>query len=231
MSEKASLEELQDLLGYRFSDTAILARALVHRSLATESDDLDNETYEFLGDAVLDLVVSDMLMQAHPELNEGQLSRLRASVVNARHVTRVARRLGLGRWMRLGKGEEKSGGRDKERILSGCYEAVIGAVFLDGGYKSARNVVRPHFDAVVREGEPAETDYKTELQELTQRVYKIPPSYRVTGVTGPDHARLYKVEIGIAGKVLGTGEGTNRKSAEQMAAKAAFDAIEDQETD
>jgi len=231
MSDSASLEDLQQLLEYRFDDTSMLARALVHRSLATESDDLDNETYEFLGDAVLDLVVSDMLMQAHPGLNEGQLSRLRASVVNARHVSRVARRIGLGRWLRLGKGEEKSGGRDKERILCGCYEAVIGAVFLDGGYKAARNVVRPHFEAVVREGEPAETDYKTELQELTQRVYKVAPSYRVTGVSGPDHARLYKVEIGVAGTVLGAGEGSNRKSAEQMAAKVAFDAIESQEED
>jgi ribonuclease-3 len=216
------LASLESIVGHEFRDRRLLERALVHSSLGTEDGVGDNETLEFLGDAVLDLAVSEALMREHPSHDEGRLSRMRASLVNATSLARVAEALDLGAWLRLGRGEEGSGGRAKTSILASCFEAVIGAVFVDAGYDAAREVVVRHLGEALAEGIPAEPDYKTELQERVQEQLKITPTYRTVDVSGPHHARRYSAIVEVAGKVRGRGEGPSRKSAEQLAAREAL---------
>jgi len=215
------VESLEQALGYKFHDRTLLERALMHSSAATEEAAESNQTLEFLGDAVLDLAASDLIMRQHPGCTEGELTRMRAALVSARGLSHVARELDLGRWVRLGKGEARSGGKHKSRILADCYEAVVAAVFLDGGYPAARAVVERTFADQIANAVPSGTDYKTELQELTQRLYRTTPTYTVISVSGPDHARHYEVAIRLGSESLAQGEGPNRKSAEQMAAQAA----------
>jgi ribonuclease III len=216
-------------VGHQFADATLLERALVHDSLASESSVTSNETLEFLGDAVIHLVVAEELMRAYPEFDEGKLSRARASLVSTRTLAHVAATLDLGSLMRLGKGEEISGGRSKPKLLAACYEAVIGAVFRDGGYDVARAAVVRHFGEMISQ-ERADDDYKTRLQEISQSKYRATPSYRTIAVTGPDHARRYHAEVEVDGAVLGTGEGTSRKSAEQLAAAQALTHLQGQVT-
>lgn len=214
--------ELERTVGYRFKDRALLERALTHSSLGAESSAPDNETLEFLGDAVLDLAVSELLMVGHPDRREGDLSRMRASLVNTPTLAERAREIGLAAWLRLGKGEERSGGRTKERILASAYEALLGATFLDAGYQIARDCVARHFEAALANAPTGTVDYKTELQELTQLRFRSAPAYRVLAVSGPDHARRYEVEVSVDDKIRAAGSGTSRKSAEQMAARLAL---------
>jgi ribonuclease-3 len=222
--KRTELDELEEAIGFRFADRTLLERALVHRSARGEDRLDDNETLEFLGDAVLDLAISELLMQRHPDLDEGRLSRRRAALVSAAPLAELAAGLGLGDWLRLGKGEESNGGRVKKRILAGAYEALIGAVFLDGGYESGRKVVAAHFgERLMRDDEPL--DYKTELQELTQRRWRSVPSYRISEVTGPDHERLFDVEVEVDGRVVASGRAGTRKRAEQHAARQALAAL------
>jgi ribonuclease-3 len=205
-------------------DPALLERALTHRSYAYEHGGLPhNERLEFLGDAVLGLVVADALYTTHPELPEGQLAKLRASVVNARALADVARSLELGRWLRLGKGEEVTGGRDKVSILADTVEAVLGAVYLDRGVGGATVLVRRLFDplmeAASRRG--AALDWKTALQELTAGRGLGVPEY-VIAESGPDHSKSFTADAVVGAEVAGRGAGRSKKEAEQQAAEAAW---------
>ena len=208
-------------------DPDLLERALTHRSYAYEHGGLPhNERLEFLGDAVLGLIVADALYRSHPDYAEGQLAKLRASVVNARALADVARSLELGRWLRLGKGEEVTGGRDKNSILADTMEAVLGAVYLDRGLAGATVLVRRLFDplmeAASRQG--AALDWKTALQELTAAQGLGAPDYEI-GESGPDHAKRFTAAARVADAVRGEGEGRSKKEAEQQAAEAAWRAL------
>ncbi|MCU1673253.1 MAG: rnc [Frankiales bacterium] len=205
-------------------EPALLERALTHRSYAYEHGGLPtNERLEFLGDAVLGLVVTDALYNRHPDLAEGQLAKLRASVVNTRALAGVARSLELGRWLRLGKGEEVTGGRDKASILADTMEAIIGAVYLDRGIDGVTTMVRMLFDPLMRAAteDGAALDWKTSLQELTAARALGVPEY-VVAESGPDHAKSFTASAVVGGEVHGTGEGRSKKEAEQQAAEAAW---------
>ena len=209
-------------------DPALLERALTHRSYAYEHGGLPtNERLEFLGDAVLGLVVTDALYTDNPELAEGALAKLRASVVSTRALAGVARELGLGQWMRLGKGEDVTGGRDKPSILADMMEAVIGAVYLQWGMPGATRLVRMLFDPLMRaaSADGAALDWKTALQELTAARGLGVPDYAITD-SGPDHAKAFVARALVAGQELGQGAGTSKKEAEQQAAEEAWRALE-----
>ena len=208
-------------------DAALLERALTHRSYAYENGGLPtNERLEFLGDAVLGLVVTDALYTTHPELPEGSLAKLRASVVNTRALADVARFLELGKWLRLGRGEEVTGGRDKTTILADTMEALIGAVYCEHGIEGATVLVRALFDPLMAAAaeEDAALDWKTALQELTAAQGLGSPEY-VIGESGPDHAKRFSAEARVAGEVRGAGAGRSKKEAEQQAAEAAYVAL------
>jgi len=223
MSEPATLAER---VGYRFEDPALLALALVHRSALARAGE-NNEKLEFLGDAVLDLAVSDLLMERFPRAAEGELSKRRAALVNARALAAKAAAVELGAELRLGKGEEKSGGRKKPSILAAAYEAVIGAVYLDGGFTAARALVARHFEAELRgDSRDSPIDHKSRLQETTQRLFRETPVYGLVDASGPDHDRAFVVELRIGGEIYGRGEGKSKKEAEQQAALQGLAAIE-----
>ena len=208
-------------------DDELLDRALMHRSFAYENGGLPtNERLEFLGDSVLGLIVTDTLFRKHPDLPEGNLAKLRAAVVNSRALAGVARGLGLGSYVRLGKGEESTGGRDKSSILADTLEAVIGAVYLDGGMQAADPLVHRLFDPVIARSARlgAGLDWKTSLQELTAAEELGGPEYLVDE-SGPDHQKSFRAVAKVGGQVWGEGEGRTKKEAEQQAAEAAWTAI------
>lgn len=225
MSQTPDLSQLEAVIGHEFADRDLLVGALIHSSAREETNGRDNETLEFLGDAVLGLAISDLATVAHPNLDEGALSRLRASLVNAASLAEVARSLHLGTWLRLGKGEERSGGRNKERILAACYEAVVGAVFRDSGYGAARTMVARHFSDAVITGRPP-SDFKTALQELAQERGAGTPTYRLIQERGPAHDRRFAVEVVLLGRPMAGGTGSSRKEAEQAAARKAIELVE-----
>ncbi|MGI9007125.1 MAG: ribonuclease III [Streptosporangiaceae bacterium] len=205
----------------------LLDRALMHRSFAYENGGLPtNERLEFLGDSVLGLIVTDTLFCMHPDLPEGNLAKLRAAVVNSRALAGVARGLRLGSYVRLGKGEEGTGGRDKSSILADTLEAVIGAVYLDGGMAAADPLVHRLFDPVIARSARlgAGLDWKTSLQELTAAEDLGSPEY-VVGESGPDHQKSFRAVARVGGQVWGDGEGRTKKEAEQQAAEAAWTAL------
>jgi len=221
------LGELQERIGYNFKQVSLLEVALTHRSAAIVGHRENNERLEFLGDAVLSLAVSDLLMRRFPGSDEGELSRWRASLVNTRRLALRARELELGGWLNLGKGEERSGGRDKESILAAACEALIGAIYLDRGYGAAKRFVLKHFLRDVKKPVPeAEKDYKTQLQELTQRMFRTTPTYKLIEASGPEHAKRFLSEISVGGRRLATGSGKSKKGAEQVAAREALAALE-----
>jgi ribonuclease III len=208
-------------------DDQLLDRALMHRSFAYENGGLPtNERLEFLGDSVLGLIVTDTLFRTHPDLPEGNLAKLRAAVVNSRALAGVARGLRLGSYVRLGKGEESTGGRDKSSILADTLEAVIGAVYLDGGMEAADPLVHRLFDPVIAKSARlgAGLDWKTSLQELTASEELGGPEYLVDE-SGPDHQKSFRAVAKVGGQVWGEGEGRTKKEAEQQAAEAAWTAI------
>jgi ribonuclease-3 len=214
-------ESLETALGHRFGRSEQLTIALTHRSHG--ADEPNNEKLEFLGDAVLSLAMSDLLMARFPTAREGDLSKIRASLVNAEVLARKARQLDLGRWLRLGRGEEKSGGREKLSILASGYEALLGAIYVDAGYEAARAVVEAHFASDVGEHlRVGLRDYKTELQEVTQRLFRETPAYTLVEESGPDHDKKFVSEIGIGGRTWGRGVGRSKKLAEQAAAMEAL---------
>jgi len=205
----------------------LLERALMHRSFAYENGGLPtNERLEFLGDSVLGLIVTDTLFRSYPDLPEGQLAKLRAAVVNMRALAGVARGLDLGAYVRLGKGEEGTGGRDKSSILADTLEAVIGAVYLDQGLRAADALVHRLFDPVIARSARlgAGLDWKTSLQELTAAEILGVPEYHVEE-SGPDHQKSFRAWVLVGGEVLGSGEGRTKKAAEQQAAEAAWTKI------
>jgi ribonuclease III len=207
----------------------LLERALMHRSFAYENGGLPtNERLEFLGDSVLGLIVTDTLFRSYPDLPEGQLAKLRAAVVNMRALAGVARGLDLGAYVRLGKGEEGTGGRDKSSILADTLEAVIGAVYLDRGLVAADALVHRLFDPVIARSARlgAGLDWKTSLQELTAAEILGVPEYHVEE-SGPDHQKSFRAFVRIGAKTYGEGEGRSKKEAEQQAAEAAWNAISD----
>jgi len=216
------LISLQRALGYRFSDADLLRRALTHVSHDLHKRGDHNEVLEFLGDAVLDLAVSDLLMQHNPDKAEGDLSRMRAALVNSIVLAEKAGALKLGALLRLGKGEERSDGRSKPSILAGAFEAILGAIYRDGGYQAAWAVVERFFLAEVTGKQLGKQDYKTRLQEISQMLFHAPPGYRIVAEAGPDHDKMFVTEITVGGKVLGRGEGKSKKVSEQEAAKLAL---------
>jgi ribonuclease-3 len=225
-SDAPSFARLEERLGVAVG-VAFLDRALTHRSYAYENGGLPtNERLEFLGDSVLGLVVTDTLFRIHPDLPEGQLAKLRAAVVNMRALADVARGLGLGAFIRLGRGEETTGGRDKSSILADTLEAVIGAVYLDSGLDAAAALVHRLFDPLVEEasGLGAGLDWKTSLQELTATLGLGVPDYHVTE-EGPDHEKTFTAVVRVAGLDRGGGTGRNKKEAEQGAAATAWTAL------
>ena len=208
-------------------DPDLLERALTHRSYAYENGGLPtNERLEFLGDAVLGLVVTETLYRTHPDLPEGQLAKLRAAVVNMRALANVGRTLDIGRYLRLGRGEETTGGRDKSSILADTLEALIGAVYLTGGLAEAASFVHRVFDPLITESAKlgAGLDWKTSLQELTASELLGVPEYTVDE-SGPDHAKKFRASVFVAGRRYGTGDGRSKKEAEQAAAETAWTAI------
>lgn len=219
-------DELEKALGIRVG-AAALERALTHRSYAYEHGGLPtNERLEFLGDSVLGLVVTDTLFRGHPDLPEGQLAKLRAAVVNMRALAGVSRGLKLGHYVRLGRGEEGTGGRDKASILADTLEAVIGAVYLDLGLDEASALIHRLFDPVIAKSARlgAGLDWKTSLQELTASEELGVPEYLVEE-SGPDHMKSFRASVRVAGHEYGAGEGHSKKEAEQQAAEAAWTAI------
>jgi ribonuclease-3 len=223
----AQLDALDRALGVRFRDAGLREAALTHRSFAFERGlTITNERLEFLGDSVLGLVVTDMAYVTYPDLPEGQLAKLRAAIVNMQALADVARGLGIGELVLLGKGEEQSGGRDKASILADALEAIFGAVYLDAGLEQARALIerlfRPRMEAYVR-GE-GDRDFKTILQELASQRLRSLPTYEVAE-DGPDHLKEFTAVVSVAGEELGTGSGRTKKEAEQHAAREAFERL------
>ncbi len=222
MEKQPQLLALQKELGYLFSDPELLLRCLTHVSYGRGKGGDHNETFEFLGDAVLDLAISDLLMLRFPDKSEGDLSKMRASLVNASVLAEKATLLNLGELLRMGKGEERSGGRKKGSILAGTFEAVLGGIYWEGGYDAARRVVERYFGPDIKGRKLGQQDYKTRLQEICQMIFRAPPTYRVVAEMGPDHEKHFVTEIIVAGKVMGRGEGGSKKQSEQEAAKMAL---------
>ncbi|MFC6149311.1 MULTISPECIES: ribonuclease III [Mumia] len=226
-ADAASNAELLEQLGVPGLEPGLLTQALTHRSFAYENGGLpNNERLEFLGDAVLGLVVTDTLYNAHPDLPEGRLAKLRAAVVNARALADVARELGLGAYLRLGRGEEATGGRNKSSILSDTVEALIGAIYLQDGFPGAAEVVHRLFDPVMARAAElgAGLDWKTSLQELSSDRGLGVPEYRLSE-EGPDHDKTFTAHVRVGGEVYGQGVGHSKKEAEQQVAETAWRAI------
>jgi ribonuclease-3 len=219
---------LEELLGYCFSNRLLLEEALTHRSYINEVADRslkDNQRLEFFGDTVIDFILSEMLLKRFPLLREGELSKIRSSLVDEESLANLAAGIKLGAFLKLGKGEEGSGGRNKRSVLADAYEALLAAVYLDGGIDPARHVVERHFRELLDKSsiEPARNDYKSILQEMTQASCNQTPHYRVTEVTGPDHDRIFKSAVYLGDDLLGEGIGRSKREAEQLAAKNGMD--------
>ena len=226
----ADYSALEAMLGYTFRDRSLLEQALRHASWVNEHTGpklADNERLEFLGDAVLDLVVGHKLMTRYPQLREGELSVTRAQVVSETGLSEVARKLGIGAWLVLGKGEEKSGGRAKPSILADAFEAILAAVFLDGGFIAAQAMVDRLLSQRIETVEfKGFYDFKTRLQETAQARLKATPTYHVVQEIGPDHDKRFVVAVMLADEELARAVGRSKKEAEQMAASEAHFKLE-----
>ncbi len=220
------LTEFMDTLHYRFKDNTLLFEALCHSSFANEQNDTDvrdNERLEFLGDAVLNLVVGHILMRRFPKTNEGDLSRMRAGLVNEAQLAAIAKTLDLGSYLQLGKGELQTNGREKKSILADAFEAVLAAIYLDGGFDAAFNVIDTLFSPCIQAAKQESThqDFKSRLQEFVQIEQRKMPSYKVTRESGPDHDKTFEIQIDVCG-VSAVGIGKSKKTAEQDAARRAL---------
>jgi ribonuclease-3 len=222
---------LEERLGYRFRDRGLLEHALTHRSKAHEDPSggvIDNESLEFLGDAVLGLVVADALFRSYPEFSEGQKSKIKAMIVSTASLAELAERLGLGEHMILGRGEEKTGGRRKQALLADTCEALFAGVYLDGGLDAVRQfIIRELGPSMEAAGQPNYfgRDHKSRLQEALQALGRPLPIYRIAGEVGPDHRKLFHVEVVVGQETIAQGVGRTKKDAEQEAAKAALLAL------
>ena len=226
-----TLGPLEERIDYHFRDLGLLEHALTHRSRAHEDASggvIDNESLEFLGDAVLGFVMADMLFHRYPTHSEGYKSKVKASIVSATALTRLAEDIDLGRFVLLGRGEEKTGGRQKHAILADSYEALIAAIYLDGGVEAAREFIVSQFGPLIsaagdHAAEASFTeDWKSALQEWLQAEGRGLPNYRVAAAEGPDHRKRFDVEVLVGGAVSGRAEGRSKKDAEQQAARAAL---------
>jgi ribonuclease-3 len=226
------LDTLEARVGYRFRDRGLLEHALTHKSKAHEDPSggvTDNESLEFLGDAVLGLVVSEALFRAFPTYSEGQKSKIKANLVSTTSLAEMAETMGLGDHMILGRGEEKTGGRRKQALLADTCEAVIAAIYIDGGLEPARQFLMREFAKHIEEARQPEyfgRDHKSRLQERLQSLGRPLPSYRVAGETGPDHRKLFEVDVVVGEAVLAHGAGRTKKEAEQEGARLALAVLE-----
>ena len=234
MTPASSADSPPAISNYRFTNTSFLIEALTHKSYVNERRDSgqkDNERLEFLGDAVLSLVMSDYLARRYPELSEGALSKLKAKLVSEASLGNAARRLDLGARLKLGRGEELSNGRDKTSLLADALEAIIAAVYLDGGFEASRTFTLEaltdelHQIDVLQE-KPGGDDYKTRFQEWCQKRYELLPRYVIVRETGPDHQKVFEVEVQVNDRVFGIGRGLSKKEAEQEAAQRALEEAE-----
>jgi ribonuclease-3 len=220
------LDTLQKQIGYTFRDVLLLNKALTHKSYVNENSEplKDNERFEFLGDSVLDLIVSGYSIKAFPDFAEGTLSKIRAAVVNESCLAELARQIDLGRYLLLGKGEASSGGREKNSLLANAYEALAGAIYFDSNLETALEIYLPVLSKEI--AKYAETDryrdYKSELQEYTQTHFNCIPNYRIVDEKGPAHAKEFEVVVLVQENVHGRGNGKSKKEAEQAAAKSAL---------
>lgn len=229
-----NLERLQDHLRYRFGDRAVLLQSMTHKSYGHECFQdkpialRDNERLEFLGDAILDVIVSDILLESFPNANEGQLSKMRAAVVNEKTLAQLAKNLEIQTCIRLGKGEIQTKGNEKPSILSSALEALIAAIYLDGGFNAVYPVVRHIFAPLFVEERDLMGfyDHKTQLQEIMQARWKVTPSYHLIESHGPDHAKIFEIEVRMNGKLLAIATGSSKKEAEQNAARTAILTVE-----
>ena len=230
----SELEPLERRIGYRFKDRGMLEHAMTHRSRVHEDASggvFDNESMEFLGDSVLGFVIAAMLFREFPQHNEGQKSKLKASLVSAAALARLGERLGLGEFLILGRGEEKTGGRRKHAIIADCYEALIAAVYLDGGTEAAEKFIAREFASLIDEAKRTGAaasftdDWKSALQEYLQSGGRGLPVYRLAAEVGPDHRKSFVVEIVVEGDVIASAEGRSKKEAAQAAAKAALERL------
>jgi ribonuclease-3 len=226
----ADLIELQNILGVTFKDVGLLEKALVHRSFLHEHPEYDggsNERLEFLGDAVLGMLFADKLYRDFPVQAEGALTRLRSMLVRSSTLTLVAARLGLGKFITLGKGEDESGGRSKPVTLARAMEAVIGAIYIDSGIDNTLDFILRTFDREIIEFtfNKTETDFKSRLQEFVQEQYHQTPKYCIVKTSGPDHSKSFTVEVSLGDKVLAAGNGNSKKKAETEAARIALDKL------
>ena len=222
------MEKLEEKIGYRFHDRELLLTALTHSSYANERHGAAQsyERLEFLGDSILGLTAADYLYRQTPALPEGQMTRLRAELVCEASLHRAALELGLGELMRLGRGEELTGGRERPSILADMVESIIAAIYLDGGLEEAQRFIR---ERVLKDAPPGDrhrfTDYKTELQELVQRRSDRHVAYELIGESGPDHDKRFSFRVSVNGRAAGEGTGRTKKEAEQMAARMALEAL------
>jgi ribonuclease-3 len=230
----AELEPLERRIGYRFRDRGLLEHALTHRSRVHEDASggvFDNESMEFLGDSVLGFAIADMLFRQFPQHNEGQKSKLKASIVSATALARLGEKIHLGEFLILGRGEEKTGGRHKHALIADCYEALIAAIYLDGGIEPARSFIERQFadliDEAKRTGAHAAftEDYKSALQEWLQSHDRGLPSYRLAAEIGPAHRRRFEVEVVVNGEPVARAEGKTKKEAAQQAARLALEIL------
>ncbi len=215
------LRPLEEVIGYRFRDPELLNEALSHKSFASESKSgVYNERLEFLGDSILAAVVAHQLYAGYPDQDEGSLSKKKSQLVSRPMLARWAAGIRLGDYLLLGVGEETSGGRTRQSLLGNALEALIGAIYLDGGYEASERFIRAW---LVEHGDIQETDYKSRLQEVLQKKFKVPPVYELSGSTGPDHDKTFLVMVRIGERVLGRGSGKSKKEAEQSAARHALE--------
>ncbi|WP_243374471.1 ribonuclease III [Geotalea sp. SG265] len=218
------IADLEQIVSYIFTDRSLLDEALTHPSFVNESGGKvrqDNQRLEFLGDAVIGLILSHELFSRFPGSREGELTKLRASLVDEASLALLAGKIHLGAFLRLGRGEEKSGGRDKPSLLADAYEALVAAIYLDGGMEPAASMVKRHFAPLVENGEMRTTgrDFKTDFQELAHRLCGLAPRYQLQGVSGPDHERIFSVAVLLGEELLGEGAAKSKKEAEQAAAR------------
>ncbi len=226
------LSGLEEKLGFRFRDPSLLLAALTHRSFSAEHKNWslpDNERLEFLGDAVLSAVISHLLYEKYPSRPEGELSKMRAWLVREERLARVAERLGLQDYLLLSRGEVRSGGPKKTSILAGTLEAIIGAVYLDGGYGKVFELVRRLFNRLLSQAEKGLlSDYRSRLQEITQAQWGEAPVYRLVKESGPSHAPSFEIEVLLQGEVLARGKGRSKKEAAQEAARRALQKLREE---
>jgi ribonuclease III len=235
MKRKDALKRFKDNLPFSFKDTGLLESVFVHRSFLNEKGGLGlecNERLEFLGDSVLSTIISQVLFKRFPAMDEGELTRIRARLINRRTLAGLSKDLGLGALLLMGKGERRSRGMDNPAILADTFEAFIAAVYLDRGlltaYRFTEELFTPVIDSFI--SRPGYFDFKPDLQELTQRLFKEQPAYRVIKEEGPAHKKVFSVEVIVTGKVMGTGRATKKKDAEQLAAREALERLNKPQT-